>query len=169
MLKNRRWAPVILLMLLLHPSCGTADDRELCDRYFEPYPDLISSRSTTRAHQGYVNAMSLYAEGDFEGALDSLKAYLRVPGFEKSAHLYVAMCLLATGEPEQAELHIDHLENSNIKGFRDQSEWYTLLSWVCSGQYQRALPEARRISGARHTYREQASALARDLAAMGET
>jgi hypothetical protein len=153
-----RWLPLLLLL-----SCGTRPSGDLCERYFEPYPDLISARQTTRVHQIYVNGMELYARGEFRQAADSLEAYLRIPGYEKSAHFYLAISLLALDQPYEAELHIDHVENSNITGFRDQSEWYTLLSWVCSGQYQRALPEAQRIASRRHTYREEAARLARDL------
>ena len=111
-----------------------------------------------------MNAIRSYADGRFDQAADSLGVYVQRRGSEKSAHLYLAMCLLEMDLPYDAELQLDHLENSNVTGYRDQTEWYTLLCWVCSDQLARALPEAKRIAGAaRHTYKKEAQGLAADL------
>jgi thioredoxin-like negative regulator of GroEL len=151
-----------LVLLLLLMGCGTSSEpADLCGRFFEPYPDLVSDRTTTAKHQIYVNAMELYAGGKYSEAADSLQQYIRQRGFERSAHLYLAMCRLALGQPYEAELQLDHLDNSNVRGFKDQSEWYTLLCWVCSGQNARALPEAQRIAAQpRHSYKREAGELA---------
>ncbi len=152
-------------LLLACISCGSREQQDLCGRYFGPYPDLVSSRAAMgTAHRTYHNAMNLYSEGSYDVAADSLRVYMERRGFEKSAHLYMAMCLLAMDLPYDAELQLDHLENSRVKEFRDQTEWYTLLCWVCSDQRDRALAEAQRIAGmARHTYKKEAAALAQEL------
>ena len=156
-----------LLFILLFFSCNLKQE-DPCDRYFEPYIDLISGRRSGEAqHRTYVNAMRLYSDRIFDKAADSLGVYVQRRGFEKSAHLYLAMCLLEMDLPYDAELQLDHLENSRVTEFRDQTEWYTLLCWVCSDQFARALPEARRIAAAeRHTYKSEAQALAADLEKM---
>ncbi len=153
-------------LFLLISACGNADDdQELCDRSFEPYPDLISGRQSAEGrHQEYVNAMSLYANGDYGGALEKLEVYVSERGAQKSAHLYAAMCLLVLDQPFDAELHLDHLSNSTVIGYEDQITWYRLVCWVCSGQYARALPEARRMAALpRHTYKQDAADLAKAL------
>jgi hypothetical protein len=46
----------------------------------------------------------------------------------------------------------------------DQTEWYTLLCWVCTEQHDRAVTEARRIAEAgRHTYQREARELLKML------
>src|SRR5688572_4304382 len=155
---------LFLVMLLMH-SCDQAEKKDLCDRYFEPYPDLISTRlSADPMDTAYVNAMRHYSAGEFDRAANGLSGYIQQRGFEKSAHLYLGMCLLAMDLPYDAELQFDHLENSRVKDFRDQTEWYTLLCWVCSEQNARAHTEARRIAAAEHhTYKKAATQLADDL------
>ncbi len=150
------------LLLIVLASCGK-DDRGLCEKYFEPYPDLISGRDMPAEHADYTKAMDLYRNADLEGAAQILVEYISLRGYQRSAHLYLANCYLKMDRPFDAELQLDHLENSNVKGFRDQTEWYTLLCWVCSGQLERALPEARRIAAAKHTYSKQAKELVADL------
>ncbi|MDQ3100827.1 MAG: hypothetical protein M3R08_05530, partial [Bacteroidota bacterium] len=72
--------------------------------------------------------------------------------------------LIAMELPYDAELQLDHLENSPVKGFQDHTDWYTLICWVCSGQNARALTEAERISSLpRHTYKEAAARMRKDL------
>ena len=153
-----------IILTLLSFSCGEKD-AGLCDRYFEPYGDIISGRrAVMQKDNTYVNAMRLYSEGRFDLAADSLGTYIQHRGYEKSAHLYLAMCLLVMDLPYDAELQLDHLENSRLKDFRDQTEWYTLLCWVCSDQLDRAIVEAARIAGAKHhTYKMEAQRLAADL------
>ena len=85
-----------------------------------------------------------------------LETYLQQPNPNKAAHLYLANCYLAMGRPFDAELQIDHLENSHLKGFEDQCEWYTVVSWLCSDQLDRALTGARGITSRRHTYEREA-------------
>ena len=164
-----RIALVWSCLVLLFVGCGEQEaEGDLCDRYFEPYPDMITGRDAPKDHRIYVRAMELYQQGDHAQAADSLSQYIRQRGFERSAHLYLAMCHLAMDKPYEAELQLDHLENSSVSGFRDQTEWYTVLCWVCSGQLERALPEVRRIAGSTHTYKEQAARLADELATMVE-
>lgn len=155
----------ILLLPLLLISCGNAGETDLCERFLQPYPDLISDRKAFEPReQAYINAMELYSAGDYAQAAESLHAYIGVAGFQKSAHLYLAICLLEMDLPFDAELQLDHLENSNVKDFRDQTEWYTVICWICSGQLDRAQPEAQRIAALpRHTYKKEAASLLEEL------
>lgn len=157
--------PLLALFSLILISCGKEVDTDLCDRYLEPYPDLISDRKAAEPRdQIYISAMQLYSAGEYAQAAESLQAYLNVRGYQKSAHLYLAICLLEMDLPFEAELQLDHLENSNVKDFSDQTHWYTMISWVCSGQFDRALPEARRIATLqRHTYKKEAAQLLKEL------
>jgi predicted Zn-dependent protease len=111
-----------------------------------------------------LDAMAKYRVGDFAGAEELLKAYVRRPASKDIALIYLASAQLAQGRPYDAELQLDHLEASKLKDMSDQTEWYTLLCWVCSEQHDRAVTEARRIAEAgRHTYQREAQELLKML------
>lgn len=154
-----RKLPVLFLLLL---ACRQPAS-DPCRAFFAPYRDLVSGRERTNLNGAYVDAMALYSQGDFAGAADGLRTYLQQPGADRTAYLYLAVSQLALGKPYDAELSIDQLETSNVSGYKDPCEWYTVLCWVCSGQHDRALAGARAIAQQRHTYQREAHALAGQL------
>lgn len=151
------------LFLLLLAGCGRTGEGDLCSAVFEPYPDLISGRVVQGVHKPLFDGMEHYTRGRYTEAIASMKEYAFDRNANKAVHLYLAMSYLATGQPYDAELHLDHLRNSHLEGFSDQVEWYTVVCWVCSGQLDRALGGARRIAARRHTYQREATALVRSL------
>ncbi|MFN6117566.1 MAG: tetratricopeptide repeat protein [Flavobacteriales bacterium] len=153
---------LLLTALLVGSGCGSTGTT--CDRFFEPYPDLITGRVRTAKSAEYLDAMAHYREGRYAEAAPLLRSYLNARDAHDGAHLYLACCLLATGEPFEAELELDHLERSHLKDFRDQTEWYTVICWLCSDQRDRALEGAQGIAAKpRHTYAKEAEALVKAL------
>ncbi|MCB0815225.1 MAG: hypothetical protein KDB87_18925, partial [Flavobacteriales bacterium] len=57
-----------LAMILLLGACSGAPEGDLCERHFEPYPDLIGQRVRTEQNAALLDAMEPYAEGDFAEA-----------------------------------------------------------------------------------------------------
>ncbi|MBX2979314.1 MAG: hypothetical protein KF905_08475 [Flavobacteriales bacterium] len=158
-----------LLTLLFLVSCGTRKADDLCKTFFEPYPDLISGRVVVAVHEPFLDGMALYREGEYQQALDLIRPYSFMKAANKASHLYVANCYLALGQPYDAELHLDHLRNTNLKDYADPVQWYTVICWLCSGQNDRALTGARGIAtGRRHTYQKEAKDLVKALEALGK-
>lgn len=158
-----RWS--LLLSVGLFFSCGPkAPEGSLCERTFEPYPDIVSSRTRTHLNEAYLDAMALYNRGDYAGARDGFIHFLKVQRAELTPYIYLASSYLALGEPYEAELQLDHLQRSNILQFRDQIEWYRVVCWVCSDQLDRARVGAQKIVTAKaHTYSNEARALLKQL------
>ncbi len=157
----------LFVLFVLLSACGSEHaGGDLCTRTFQPYPDLVSDRMRSTANGSFLDAMSLYVKQDYAGAATGLEKYLHDREADKSARLYLACCYLATQKPFDAELQLDKLEQSNEKeSFRDQCEWYTVVCWLCSDQKDRALEGAQAIASAsRHTYKQEATALAKALA-----
>jgi len=153
---------LVLALLSLYACNGPAGDP--CTTFFTPYPDHYSGVERNRNNARFLDAMAPYQAQDYSAAATSLTDYVRVTGANPMARLYLASSLLAIGKPFEAEMHLDVFERSRLKEARDEAEWYTLLCWVCSDQYDRALPEARRIAAMRlHSYARQADALAKAL------
>ncbi|MCU0318956.1 MAG: hypothetical protein MUE88_02600 [Flavobacteriales bacterium] len=153
---------VVIAAMALQACSGPSGDP--CATFFTPYPDLYSTTERTSNNARFLDALAPYQAKDYAAAATTLEAYVRGSGANPMARLYLASALLATGKPYEAEMHLDALERSRLKEARDETEWYTLLCWVCSGQKERALPEAQRIGAEKlHTYNTQAADLAKAL------
>ena len=137
-----------------------------CERFFEPYPDLVTGTARTAANAQLLDAMTHYTAGEFEAAVKDLQGFIEThPQDADRPYLYLANCYLALGKPYDAELQLDFLERWPLKPFRDEIDWYNALCMVCSDQLDRALEQAQAIATApRHTYRAQAQELVKALA-----
>lgn len=168
-MKFGRVLELALPLAALMTSCADGHDRgSLCERTFIPYVDLISGQLRTPENAAYMDGMAAYSKGDHGTAAALLSSYLNDKTAANSAHIYLACSYLALGKPYDAELQIDHLENSAVNDFRDQCEWYTVVCWVCSDQLPRALVGARNIADSKqHTYKIEAQELAASLKSMG--
>jgi predicted Zn-dependent protease len=151
-----RWSllPVVFLM-----ACGASDD-DLCARFYEPYPNHIGQRPRTEGNSDLLDAMAAYDRGDYVTASAGLSVVIGKDADDRLARLYLASALLGAGEPYKAEMHLDFLERVPGATFKDQTEWYNTLCWLCSGQLDRARTESARIAAQPlHTYKEEAKAL----------
>lgn len=153
-----------LCVLLAFTSCGPSDPVELCTEYFEPYPDLVTDRARNTANARYIDAMIAYRNKDYKEAIIGLEEYLVRPNNDPAVRLYLSCAYLATGDPNKAELQLDHIQNAHLPGFEDQVDWYNALCLLCGGQTDRAKAQAEYIaSRPAHTYKEQARQLAASL------
>ncbi len=165
-MSTARWICATAVASLLI-GCTDPSEGSLCERTLEPYADLVSGQARTPKNGAFLDGMAAYSNGDYTKAAELLRSYLSDREAAKSAHLYLACAYLELGKPYDAELQIDKLENSNLKDFKDQCEWYTVVCWVCSDQLPRALEGAKAIaSAAHHTYKAEAADL---LQALGTT
>jgi hypothetical protein len=152
-----RWHLLPLMFLL---ACGAHDD-DLCTRFYSPYPNHIGERPRTALNAALLDAMAAYDKGDFTTAAAGLSGVIEKDAGDRLARLYLASALLGSGEPYKAEMHLDFLERVPGATFKDQTQWFNTLCWLCSGQQARALAEAERIAGQpAHTYKAEARALA---------
>lgn len=145
-------------------SCTTPSlEGDLCQRTFTPYPDLNPQRVENRGNELFVEGMVAYNAKDYAGAVEKLKPFVQKRNSDRSAQLYLACSYLALNKPYDAELALDHVENGNLKQFRDEAEWFTVVCWVCSDQLDRARIGAKKIADRKHTYQKQAADLLSEL------
>ena len=159
----------LLASCALATACSSGGDAStLCHDTFQPYVDLTVGQARTAQNGTFLDAMELYRSGNYNGSVDSLKAYLQRRDARVSARLYLACAYIALDRPYDAELELDKLEQSTTREFKDQCDWYTTVCWACSGQYPRALQGAREIMGSgRHTYAGNAADLIEALRSIG--
>lgn len=153
---------VIILCCAALSACGGQQD--LCQRFFEPYPDLISGRMRTEQNAALLSAMRQYGEGEYGKAAEGLESILRIGARSPQERVYLACCYLALGRPYDAEYQLDRVESAPEKDYKDVADWYNALCWLCSGQEERAREQARRIMDApAHAYKQQARDLVEAL------
>ena len=153
------WLPLVFLL-----ACG-ANEKDLCSRSYSPYPNHIGERPRTEGTAPLLDAMAAYDKGDYVTAATGLSAVIAKDAGDRLARLYLASALLGSGEPYKAEMHLDFLERVPGSTFKDQTQWFNTLCWLCSGQNARALTGAERIAvQPAHTYKAEARALADALA-----
>lgn len=149
----------LLVFALLAMACAS-EDTTLCQRFYTPYPDMVAQRERTTRNSDFLDAMALYNTGDFVRAADALGVVIDKEADNRPARMYLASALLGAGQPYKAEMHLDFLERARGNPFKDQTEWYNALCWLCSGQYERAMRQAEAIANAQaHTYKTQAQEL----------
>lgn len=148
----------LVVLILCATACKGGDTP--CERFFKPYPDLISDRTRTATNGRLLDAMAAYQAKDYADAIPGLEEHLK-RGEDAAVRMYLACAYLGAGQPYKAEMHLDRLENTIDKRFKDQVEWYNALCWLCEGQDQRALKQAQWIASLpHHTYKQEARALA---------
>lgn len=154
-----RWILALLLCGLF--GCGRKD---LCHRFYTPYPDFISQRQRSSVNANLLDAMALYDKGDFAQAAVLLRKEVDKNDRDVTSRMYLVSALLGAGDPYKAEMHLDFMERAPDHDFKDQVEWYYALCWLCSGQDDRALQRVQWIAAQpHHTYKQQAGELAEAL------
>ncbi|MCB9170147.1 MAG: hypothetical protein H6594_07345 [Flavobacteriales bacterium] len=152
---------VCTMFLLL--ACGTGKG-DLCEKFFMPYPDMVSGRLRTDQNAALLDAMASYSKNDFSAAAKGLEDIVRIGGRKPQERVYLASCYLALGRPFDAEYQLDRIESAPEKDYKDVADWYYALCWLCSGQLDRALEQACRIADApAHTYKQHARDLVEAL------
>lgn len=147
---------------LLLIACGQPDS--LCERYFHPYADLVSSRMHTPENGALLDGMAAYNDGVYDEAIQHLTTFLKANNEDQQARLYLVNSLIGAGRPFDAELQLDFMEQGESHAFTDQIAWYRTICLLCTDQRDRALRAARAIASSQeHAYRGEAERLVADL------
>lgn len=152
--------PIVAVVLF---SCTPSDQGSLCKRFYTPYPDMVTQRERTPLNSAFLDAMKMYVNEEYAQAIPILEDEVHRDPRNIAARMYLVSALLAEDDPYRAEMHLDFMENYRDKSYRDQVEWYNALCWLCEGNLEKAAQQARYISARPHTYRQQATELAKAL------
>ncbi|MEO8733207.1 MAG: hypothetical protein ABI373_02640, partial [Flavobacteriales bacterium] len=129
---------LVLAFALLAFGCTRNDPKSLCERFYSPYPDLVSGRTRTGSNSVMLDAMAHYSQKDYPAAIEGLQRVLDLDASDMTARLYMASAQLAAGDPYKAEMHLDFMENTRGADYKDQVEWYDALCWLCEGDTAKA-------------------------------
>ncbi|MBX2814646.1 MAG: hypothetical protein KTR24_01555 [Saprospiraceae bacterium] len=135
-----RWAMAAIALVLIGvslfilPDAGP-DGRSLYAAYFEPYPNLVTSRSEEHSEK-LIAGMMAYDNLDYAQACTTLADYLVEKPEDRLAMLYLAIGLIREGKHEEAQGWLDKSKTNTL--YQEQAEWYTLLNLLASEQLEEA-------------------------------
>lgn len=162
---RRRWpigiaAAILLLLLPAYLLLRPVSDARLFDRYFEPYPDVVTARGADAP--AFQSGMAAYNAGDYAGALPLFEAYLdSLPG-DADGLFYGGIAELEAGDPlAAAEMFADLEAEGSIYG--TTARWYHALALLRAGQRAAAVPLLQSVADGEGVLAEEAAALLGDL------
>lgn len=141
---------------------GQHNSNALFDQYFQPYDNVISSRSDEQDIR--EKAMRYYDNKEYDKAV----TYLRLCSAERPGDLavqcYLGIAYLADDRPDEAKLLFEKLVQGEPNLFKEVSEWYLALTYVKLDQkdYARILLKEI-LKQPSHVFREQANELMRKI------
>lgn len=134
-------ASVVILIstvYLLRPK------ESLSDQYYEPYPDLISTRAPTQNS----DAMFHYNKKEYETAIGLFK---KQDILTDSENFYLGVSYLSVEKLDQAEIIFTKLLTTERKPL---AQWYLSLSYIKSGEESKAVQSLRQIKEGEYKHAE---------------
>jgi len=105
------------------------------NQYFQPYPDIVSTRSAyDSASALFGSAMLYYNKGDYAKAIRLLKKYQTAFPDDTLTRLYLGTSYLMENRVEEAIIEL--IKHPGIQGesIAEVYDWYLALSYLKSGR-----------------------------------
>lgn len=143
---------VVLFWIRSHQS-----EEELFQSYFQPYNDVLTTRSETSIDQKIYLGMAYYRDSEYDLAIQVLEEIESDTQGGELISFYLGICYLASGSTSQAIETLDKLSQNEM--LKEQSQWYKALALIRDGQRSKAREILVRISQAQTLYSNQAQNL----------
>ncbi|MDN5201831.1 hypothetical protein QQ008_10670 [Fulvivirgaceae bacterium BMA10] len=143
-------ATLTILIAVLHYLSQTSSTTQLFQSYFQPYPNLITTRSSDQSD--IKEAFQNYSHQNFKEALKGFESAVLERNRNDTLLFYAGVSALADGTHEKA---IDYLSAlSEIKSeFNQQGNWYLALAYVLGDDIEEARQILNRIRPDEYEYR----------------
>jgi hypothetical protein len=136
----------------------------LFDKYFYPYDDIISQRSTTGGEEGLQKAMSAYDAGKYRLAIIEFKKILTQNPKHEGALFYQGISFLIEGQTKEAEKNFLYVTTNKGSIFPAIAEWYLLLIYAKENRAKEMEFRLNNILSDRgHPFYEKAKSLDQDI------
>ena len=166
---SRYYAVAAVLTLILVPaiwffSSQKPTSEELFLAYYEPYEELLTSRSNTSDSITVLlnDGLNAYNQGKYRECSDMLKSYLNLNPQDHKVALYLAIAQLEIDQKEEAEANFVRAQQDPV--FKQQAQWYQALSYLKFSESEKAKALLEAISSTGGHYRKvEAQKLLEDL------
>ena len=122
---------VILPLAYLYFSSTNADSQALFASNFQPYENLLASRSDeARVSEDLEVGLGLYEQGDYQKAALRLEAHIGKYPNDLAAKFYLAEALLASDQADDALSFYKLVANDSTSAFQELAEWRIALAYL---------------------------------------
>lgn len=112
----------------------------------------------------YLKDVQFYfSKNKFKKALKGYKEILKQHPSDLNAHFYSAICYYNINQSQKALEHLKVVNEHQYDAFRQEGEWYTVLSLVDLKQYEKAKEELQKVINRKDFYYSQAIKLNEEL------
>ena len=101
--------------------------------------------------------MKYYDSQDYENAIKELSAYLKKYPGDETAHFYLGITYLATGDPKNSINQFSTISDSSR--FSTQVKWFTALAHIVNEDSDEAKPILQELINTSSSYSEKAEDL----------
>jgi len=105
---------------------NTVSNKELSTAYFEPYPNLVTTRSNTVAN--FEKAMESYSNGNYKKAIQTFDKISKNEHIYNDVLFYKAISYLALNKPTETILLFEQL--NGVEKYNEQLTWYLAISYL---------------------------------------
>ena len=123
-------ASLVLIIGYLVFFQSSPSSEELFNRYFSPYPDVLSIRSSQENE--WLPGMKFYTSGEYEKALEVLQEVEVSEDYRADIIFYTGVAQLASGKLNAAESSFKSIFDVESR-FDEQLHWYLALTHLKKG------------------------------------
>jgi len=164
--KGSMWMVLVLLLLLVlaglyfmnaKSNAKEASTDEIFAAYYEPFPNIVNV--TTRGEEGMVadgdigfqQAMMLYDQGDFRGALSLMDESTE----DATQLLYLGIAQLETNQSAAAVATLEQAMRLESEDVQDAAQWYLALAHLQNGNEASARKQLQEIVAMEKHYKKR--------------
>ncbi len=106
-----------------------------------PSPVMVMGEAE-QADRDWRAGVKAYQEGRYELVIPLLEKLIAKKLDKPETHFYLGLSYLYISEPavKKAVFHFEKAKNQNAVKYGEQSDWYTALAWLSSGEQDKAIP-----------------------------
>lgn len=131
--------------------------QQLFAQYFEPYPDVLTSRDDTDLEPRLLEAMALYNRQEYDLASPLFEQIVEAGNATELVYLYYGVNELARGEGERALELLNSAESHTILEY--DFKWYLVLTQLKMGNEEQAKAELTGLTKTKFKYSGKAQKL----------
>lgn len=152
-------AALVLLLPIWLLLNRAPDSRSLLEQKFEPYPDVLSVRTSRPSLDSLVEmGMNHYNLQEYGSAIQAFSEFRKKDSHRHEVNFYLAMSYMGQKEAKLALPLLLQIPQGNA--FREASDWYLAMAYAWEGQGQEAQKKLRQMSrNPQHSYQEKAQDL----------
>lgn len=140
-----------ILLFVVQPS-----HEKLFEKYFEPYPNVITEKGSTLDEDKLFNlGMYYYDLKNYDTAIIVFNKLLETDSTNGTILFYSGIAYLGLEKSSEAINVFSFMKNKEIN-FTEQIMWYHSLSYILQDDYQKAIPMLKELKQGRGHYSNKA-------------